>query len=234
MYCTKCGKQIDYDSIVCNECKAAESANAAANEETVNANPEVTEAPVCEIEETSPEALAETTEVTEEVLAEDTVSEEAPAAEEPAPEQNGNYENASAPLYANVINNTADPKEDPNNRMYGFGKALASTIVSSFGFLFSLLAFATSATGLSIVGLVLFYPGAIAMSVVSLVLGIKSIKAFRARCKQNCAKPVATLVLGIVGVVQAGFGLLYILLGFLIACTLAAIPIEYYESQYYY
>lgn len=35
MYCTRCGKQIDYDATVCNECAAREAAENAAKNSTV-------------------------------------------------------------------------------------------------------------------------------------------------------------------------------------------------------
>ena len=52
MYCTKCGKQIDYDAIVCNECLEKEKTEAAFDNvngecatEEVKSEPEYREVP---------------------------------------------------------------------------------------------------------------------------------------------------------------------------------------------
>ena len=93
---------------------------------------------------------------------------------------------------------------EPKNRMYGFGKALTSTILSCFGFLWSYIAFTEAASYWADeeTALVLILMG-IPFIVVSLIFGIQSIKVF-ARRKNTCVKPIATLILGISGLSMAG------------------------------
>ena len=104
------------------------------------------------------------------------------------------------------------------SRMLGFGKALTSTILGFFAFAFSILALAilteynyfedvVTACILNVI--------AIAMGVVSVVLGTGSIKVFK---KAN-PKPIATLILGISGLVQGVIALMYSFLSFMIALS---------------
>ncbi len=216
MFCTKCGKQIDYDAIVCKECEAeAAAVEAPAVEEPVTETPApetpavdtAVEAPVVE----APVAVAPVVEAP--VAA-------APVVEAPVVE---------APVVAAPVVNPA-VVADPTNKMFGFGKALTSTILSFFAIIFSGIALGFSAVGFGMgaIGLVLFYPGAIAMSVISLIFGIKSITTFKARSKAGCAKPIATLVLGINGVACAALAFLYIFLGAMAGCTLCLVADSYY------
>ena len=151
MYCTKCGKQIDYDAEVCNECKAAETAR---NENDYN-----------------------------------------PFEEPPI----------GVPT-------------DADNRMFGFGKALASTIIAVVNLIFSFIAMAVSLEEPD-AGIVLILMG-IAMFVVSLIFGIKSITTFKRRCRENCAKPIPTLILGIVGIVVSATAAMYL---FVALCVVAVL-----------
>ena len=168
MYCSKCGKQIDYESTVCAECvakmanKAGESAPSADVAPVVAAAPEVTH-----------------------VIA------------------------ASAP--------------QANTRMLGFGKALASTILSFasiFLVIFSLVSIATFLFGLGIFLLL----ASIAAIVISIIFGIKSIKTFIVAKKAGTGTPVATLVLGINGLVTAAFSALYVIIfGFAVVVATIAL-----------
>lgn len=235
MFCTKCGKQIDYDAIVCNECKAAEAEGTpeAVEVEAVEATAEVTETVEATAEVT--ETVEATAEVVEAAEVAETVEADAAAVEDAAVETAPAAEVANEPVVTAPVNAPAATPEDPTNKMYGFGKALTATILGVIGFFFSIFAFAFSLTGMGvIIAFVLFYPGAIAMSVIALVFGIKSIKSFASRSKQNCAKPVATLVLGIVGLAWAATSLIYILLGLFSACTIASLISDPYGSSYYF
>ena len=98
---------------------------------------------------------------------------------------------------------------EPENRMYGFGKALASTIIGEIGFVFAYIAYFCSlistydeAAGAAIVFLIMSIP----LCIIPLVQGISSIKCFIRR-KATCAKNIPTLVLGINGTVMAAVGL---------------------------
>jgi hypothetical protein len=117
-----------------------------------------------------------------------------------------NYNNYNQNGYnQNNYNNQND-----NPRMLGFGKALASTIMSVFGYFFSIASFQqlTGSTSFFIgllVSLVLLCIS-LGLSIPSLVMGIKSIKTF-ASVKNSQSKPVATLVLGIIGTSFSGFAI---------------------------
>ena len=97
---------------------------------------------------------------------------------------------------------TSEP--EPYNVMFGFGKALASTVMGTVGFVFVYIA----------LGLALFSGGAgflltavvLGLSIPALVFGIQSVKCFMRR-KATCAKNIPALVLGINGIWQAGFAL---------------------------
>lgn len=108
---------------------------------------------------------------------------------------------------------------EPNNRMFGFGKALASTIVGFIGFIWGYVWFFMSlldGTGeVSLVLAVLLAP----MVAVSMAFGIKSIKTFMAR-KTTCVKPIPTLILGIVGTACGSLAALFDLLLLIVSMTL--------------
>lgn len=107
---------------------------------------------------------------------------------------------------------------DPLNRMFGFGKALTSTILGFVGLIIAyvgimLLAeetayyYSSYDTTSGIVALLMGLP----CPIISLIFGIQSISCFKKR-KDSCAKNIPTLVLGIVGVVLSGLAALYLFL----------------------
>lgn len=144
MYCSKCGKQIDYHAMVCNECKAAEAGY------TGGYYTAPTDTPVTPV----------------------------------APVQ--------------------------STRMVGFGKALAGAILGFIGMYFAV--FAITFAVLSPVAGVVLNIIALALGILSLVFGVQSIKTFKVLKNGPGGSPIATLVLGIVSTVFAGFTLLFALL----------------------
>ena len=82
--------------------------------------------------------------------------------------------------------------EDPYNPMYGFGKAITSTILGFVAYVFLMVAI----LNFSDAGFMFIFatPGAI----ISLVFSINSITCFGTR-RAPCARPVAALVFGIIG-----------------------------------
>lgn len=142
MFCSKCGKQIDYEATVCHECRGAEK-------------------------------TAES-----------------------------GYYYADAATYAPT--EPVAPVE--STRMVGFGRALTATILGFVAYVLSLIGLALFV--LPVAGLVLSTMS-LAMGIVSLVLGVQSIKTFKALKNGPGGSPIATLILGIVGVVWAGFTLLF-------------------------
>lgn len=107
---------------------------------------------------------------------------------------------------------------DRDNRMYGFGKALASTIMSEsaffallFSFFFFLEMVVIEGGPIEVMIGFISYLAVVALIVIALILGIKSIGTYSRRSREGCAKPVATLVLGIIGVVGSALALFYAL-----------------------
>ena len=153
MYCSKCGKEIDYDAPVCRECEQAE-------------------------------AQAQSVEV-------------APAAEQ------GTL-----------------PASGGKPRMRGFGKALAGCIV---GFIATIISVVVYMAGMVIVLsaledganivrmaaiLVLFEVLSIVPAIIAVVMGVRSVKFFKAT-PSELPKPIATLVVGIHAIFFGGFAILY-------------------------
>ena len=104
--------------------------------------------------------------------------------------------------YGNSYQPYAPSLPEPGNRMYGFGKALASTIISYIGFIFVYVALILSTMeyegGVGLVMAIISLP----LIIIPLIMGIKSIGVFNQR-KATCAKPIATLILGINGLAMA-------------------------------
>ena len=110
------------------------------------------------------------------------------------------------------------------NGAYGLGGAIASAVLGFVGMIFSLITYIVGiGAGLghnddvALVAIVLGIIGA-ALNVVALILGIKAIGAFK-KGRALGAKPIGTLIVGIGGVSLAGFGLLFTLIGFIMAAT---------------
>ena len=99
--------------------------------------------------------------------------------------------------------------------MYGFGKALASTILGHIGFFISYIALLFVATEVAAFMGFMFFLFGLPVTIIPIILGINSIKTFSRR-KPPCVRPVATLVLGIVGLAMSAFAALFELFAFLL------------------
>lgn len=190
MYCTKCGKQIDYDSPICKEC-VDEMAASAAPAETVEPEVEQNVIEQSEIEQPVQTEL-----------------------------QPGESVEVAPATY------TAQPTPPPavypsaggaNLRMRGFGKALTSTILGFIGYFFSVFTMAMLATedpDVAIAGGV-FFVMSLPLTIIPLVFGLKSIGLFKST-PAGMPKPIATLILGIVGLFFAALSLLFLSLALII------------------
>lgn len=190
MYCTKCGKQIDYDSPICKEC-VDEMAVAAAPAETVEPAVEQNVIEQSEIEQPVQTEL-----------------------------QPGESVEVAPATY------TAQPTPPPavypsaggaNLRMRGFGKALTSTILGFIGYFFSVFTMAMLATedpDVAIAGGV-FFVMSLPLTIIPLIFGLKSIGLFKST-PAGMPKPIATLILGIVGLFFAALSLLFLSLALII------------------
>jgi hypothetical protein len=190
MYCTKCGKQIDYDSPICKEC-VDEMAASAATAETVEPEVEQNVIEQSEIEQPVQTEL-----------------------------QPGESVEVAPATY------TAQPTPPPavypsaggaNLRMRGFGKALTSTILGFIGYFFSVFTMAMLATedpDVAIAGGV-FFVMSLPLTIIPLIFGLKSIGLFKST-PAGMPKPIATLILGIVGLFFAALSLLFLSLALII------------------
>ena len=106
---------------------------------------------------------------------------------------------------------------EPKNRMYGFGKALTSVILSFVGFIFAYIGIIFSAV-LPESGLALTIV-ALPLIIIPMVLGTKSIKLFNAR-KATCVKPIATLACGIAGLSMAAISAFMALMSLIISASM--------------
>lgn len=95
-------------------------------------------------------------------------------------------------------------REQSNGRMFGFGKALVSTIVGVVSVVFAYIATVfVLLDEQGVAGYAVCLTFSIIGAIISLALGIISIMAFIRKKKEGAPKPIATLVCGIVGCVMA-------------------------------
>ena len=218
MYCTRCGKKIDYDAFVCNECVKQEQ----------EAFAEV------KAEEPAPALEATPETVTEEPVVDTATAEPAQEPVNPQPtytapnnqqyyysNPNTSYQQGAA---QNPYQNSAYTPYTPyqpqpttgNPKMNGFGKALASTILGFFAYFFSAITLGFAEVG-EIAATIALLMMTLGMAIPSLIMGIKSIKTFTNAPKQGLPRPIATLVLGIVGLSFAAIALFISFIIFMIA-----------------
>ena len=137
---------------------------------------------------------------------------------------------------------TAKP-EQPGDWKFGFGKALAATILGAISYFIMAIALGvpmgiieelelaaesgmavsdlSAIAGLGAVVTLVFFVLALALAIPALILGIQSIRCFVRRKKEGYVKPIATLILGIVGTATAAFAFLFGALTLLLLSLLA-------------
>jgi hypothetical protein len=179
MYCTKCGKQIDYDSPICKECVDAMATSAESQQP----------APV---EDEWEQPVVEQTE--EKTL------------------QPGESVEVVAPVTTYAAPSVAQPAENGSNpRMRGFGKALTSTILGFIGYFFAVFTMAMISSGegdVEIAGMI-FFMMSCPLAIIPFIFGLKSIGTFKST-PAGTPKPIATLIMGIVGLSFAALSLLFL------------------------
>ena len=273
MFCTKCGKKIDYEALVCNECLAAEAKAADAqvsgdenNAPESNVNDAYTSEIKVDTSYAPEDDLGDVYNDRNQNNANNFYGAPNNANNGYPNNMNNGYPNNMNNGYPNNMNNgygapnnmnngypnnmnngygmpNYDPNYDPNfyagnpnpapnnppapqgSRMEGFGRALTSTILGFVGYIVAaiamgMLAAATEmeAAGAMAAGMFFMF-GAIALCVVSLILGIKSIKTFRTAA----VKPIATLILGITGLVFACIGFFIVLMALLVCVSIVSL-----------
>lgn len=196
MYCTKCGKEIE-SGIICDACIEKE-------------REQIAESPATEkIEHTVFESVSD--EQAEKTVF-DSVNEE--------PAVVALDETLWQPAYEALVVD-APNKSVNDSPMLGFGRALASTIIGVFASIFGLIVYIFAIMGDSIAesdpdealallfaAVILIVVFTLPLAIISLVMGSKSITLFK---KTVGKKPIATLILGIVGVYHAAGAFLMLL-----------------------
>lgn len=211
MYCRKCGKKIDYDAPVCKECEAEET-NDLFGEFTVASSEKQ----------------------------EDNYSYGESAFVESEKRKNETY---SEPFIAPEPQIERDKKEGFGKALtatiMGCIGVFISFIVlcvmlalveefsvayeeweSSYGSSYAYSDEVLVAGGVATLVVSIFFTlVSLGLAIPSLILGIKSIKCFSRARKEGRVKPIATLVLGIVGVVSSAITLLYVLLNYILSLS---------------
>ena len=105
------------------------------------------------------------------------------------------------------------------------GRAIAAMILADIGFIFVYIAFLLTAAvgpryiGGAVAGLLI---GAIP-SIFGLIFGIKSITNFKATAALRTGKRIPVLILGIMSVVTAGIGVIFVLIALMVTGTFNAV-----------
>ncbi len=113
------------------------------------------------------------------------------------------------------------------SRKEGFSIALASTILGSIAYIFSMVAlgiasaavdeltygYGYSSVAETIAGVAIFFSLiCLGAAIPGLIMGIKSIRCFFTEKNEGRVKPIPTLILGIVGVAMSGLTMFFVLL----------------------
>ena len=200
MFCTKCGKEINYDSLVCIECviKAKQTSD--------NANLDSTEKKATSYFETPKAEPAYQVEKEADFVESDFVpTDKEGYSETLGGERSGfggtsenPYKSAGGAFYTPAYSQVEQSQPPKNRVMVKFGIALTSAILSFFAYVFSISSMALVTTEESI-GFVFLFVIAIPATVLSIIFGAKGISAFKRRHIDN-SLPIPALALGIFGV----------------------------------
>lgn len=119
-------------------------------------------------------------------------------------------DNSIRTAYTTTVRETVPTK----SRMEGFGKALTSTILSFFGFIFSYVSLILILAEVDIAISVVFLLFSLPLTIIPFVQGVNSIRLFKETTAPD-PKPIPTLILGINGVFWAGLSLFFVSLCFM-------------------
>lgn len=214
MFCTKCGKKIDYEAAVCNECAGVGQWFNADTQPTPNANTE------------------------QEIKVNNDINNN--IGDQNLNNNNGFYNDPNANPYNNQsynaqynqgYNNSYNqnynttytqgytntyapaPEKPKGSRKAGLKDAITSAILSTLGFSFAYAAFIVSematvshSNDAAIAGIVCvpFAVAGLIMSIIGLIKGTGAIKIF----KSSSPKPIATLIVGIEGIGMGASGIM--------------------------
>lgn len=185
MFCTRCGKKLNYESRFCVDCARKLAQDAALAKTKANGGELATDPDTHPAVITSPTAVG------------DTVTSDTNSAVIPSPSAVGDQ-------------NTSEKKTNiVGTATKGLGKAIASAAMSEISLILA-YGIVYLSVAMTPQGFILLL-GALGLAICSLVFGILSITTF-ARCRKACgAGPIATLVLGIVGLATSALAIINIL-----------------------
>lgn len=223
MYCSKCGREIDYDSPMCLECTAMLAMQAKASREAarvqIDSAPEVTPTPVAPTVSAAPEIqTAEQASTVNEIATPVECGEiscsESAVVVAPTPE----------------TNETVAPKK--NTRNEGLKKAIIGCSMGWANIYVLLIGvFSLMYGGISI-GIL---PGVfIAFTVMALIFSIQSIKTFRRVRKEGNPAPIATLIVGLHGLWFVVFTIIYALFWIVWFIIMGSLGVDYNIFDYSY
>ena len=186
MYCTRCGKEIAYDSPICVECaKAAEEKMQQEQiEQQLNCNDEIIEP------KEEPEVQEDTTQIPAYEILYSNVNQGA----------NNTGSTLDSPAYTT-------PTATTNTRKAGLGKAITALITSFFASLLTIIGYAAVVSSDLLSGVqedITYTIGVVVagfgllISLIPIIFGVLSIKTFVSVKKQGNPPPVATLIMGII------------------------------------
>ena len=204
MFCTRCGKKLNYESRFCVDCARKLAQDAALAKAEANAGELATDP------DTHPAVIPSTSAVR------DTVTPDTNSAVIPSPTADG--DSVTSDTNSAVITspsavgdqNTSEKKTNiVGTATKGLGKAIASAAMSEISLILA-YGIVYLSVAMTPQGFILLL-GALGLAICSLVFGILSITTF-ARCRKACgAGPIATLVLGIVGLATSALAIINIL-----------------------
>ena len=217
MYCTNCGKFIEYNATICNECKAEKENNA--------------DTPVMHFE--NPGEI-DKTQVPDYSKRPDFYREETPQKSDSITAYSGSgafedknyYSERQRMQYETrpYVPESEIPTPEINTRG---AMSVASFIMGIISYIFSVFCISPSTILLmeeDAAGVFLFFTvSTVALITLSIIFGIKSIKAFILCKKAGLPKPIKSLVFGIIGISFSAISIIVVLFDMLFGLIAAAL-----------
>lgn len=222
MFCTRCGKEIDYDSPICIECALAAREDAKAKEELKDEQDFNSSTPQFNFTrlQTDSEDKTDCLDPDFKDCADTGFSETLGGARSGFGNGTENpFRSADAPYTRAYTVETTNEPEPPKNRvMVGFGIALTAAILGFFSYIFTAIIMGVCIAAPE-TGAVLLFVFSVPATVMAIVFGAKSIGRFKRRHAENTL-PIPALALGIAGVVFGAMSAFVVFISF-ITLTLA-------------
>lgn len=216
MYCSKCGKHIDYESNLCLECTAMLAIKAKQAREEAKADGASPDAPVVNpVSVNNNDNVVNNEEVNYSAPSQDSVSTEG---EEGTPENNGYTgagEESRAQNFMNYVNSQQTDNRRSRSRTEGLKMAIIGVVIPEI--CYAIYNATHGSLGIDLKPGFVSYALIIGGIIASVLLGVLSILTFRDVKRAGYPTPVATLILGIASIASSMGVALYLVLEILIA-----------------